>query len=127
VLGDTFSTSPFYHRAIAIGLALTAVHLVGIPVTGTSVNPARSLGPALVVGGSALSQVWLFMVAPLIGGPLAAGLHRLLYRQEDITLAAEASRPGRPRCPLTNADHCCGNRWSGPAHLRRMILRTGPT
>lgn len=56
---------------IAIGLTLTLVHLVGIPLTGTSVNPARSLGPALFEGGTALSQVWLFIVAPLIGGAIA--------------------------------------------------------
>jgi len=62
-----------------IGLSLTAVHLVGIPITGTSVNPARSLGPALIVGGTALHQVWLFIVAPLVGGVLAAGLHLLIY------------------------------------------------
>lgn len=63
---------------VVIGLTLSVVHLVGIPLTGTSVNPARSLGPALVVGGDALNQVWLFIVAPLIGGVLAAGLFRLL-------------------------------------------------
>lgn len=63
---------------LAIGLALTAVHLVGIPLTGTSVNPARSLGPALVVGGTALSQVWLFIVAPLLGATIAALLYRYL-------------------------------------------------
>jgi aquaporin Z len=57
---------------LAIGLTLTVVHIVGIPLTGTSVNPARSLGPALVVRGDALNQVWLFVVAPLIGGALAA-------------------------------------------------------
>ena len=61
---------------LALGLALTVVHLIGIPITGTSVNPARSLGPALIVGGQALSQVWLFIVAPLIGGAVAAGLYR---------------------------------------------------
>jgi aquaporin Z len=58
---------------------LTVVHLIGIPITGTSVNPARSLGPALIVGGTALHQVWLFIVAPLVGGVLAAGLHLLVY------------------------------------------------
>ena len=57
---------------LAIGLALATVHLFGIPLTGTSVNPARSLGPALVVQGDALNQVWLFIVAPLIGGAIAA-------------------------------------------------------
>lgn len=63
---------------LVIGLALTVVHLVGIPLTGTSVNPARSLGPALVLGGTALDQVWLFIVAPLVGGALAAGLFTFL-------------------------------------------------
>ncbi len=57
---------------IAIGFALLVVHLVGIPLTGTSVNPARSIGPALFAGGDALAQVWLFIVAPLVGGVLAA-------------------------------------------------------
>lgn len=57
---------------VAIGVALAMAHLVGIPLTGTSVNPARSIGPALVVGGLALSQLWLFILAPLVGGVLAA-------------------------------------------------------
>jgi aquaporin Z len=69
---------------IVIGFSLTVVHLIGIPITGTSVNPARSLGPALVVGGTALSQVWLFIVAPLVGGAVAAGLHRVLYPEPPI-------------------------------------------
>ena len=64
VLRVTSATANAATAAIAIGLTLTVVHLVGIPITGTSVNPARSLGPALVVGGTALSQVWLFIVAP---------------------------------------------------------------
>jgi aquaporin Z len=93
VLRVTSATANPATAAIAIGLTLTVVHLVGIPVTGTSVNPARSLGPAIVVGGTALSQVWLFIVAPLVGGVLAAGLHRLLYREEDAGLAAEAQQP----------------------------------
>lgn len=94
VLRVTSETANAATAAIAIGLTLAVVHLVAIPVTGTSVNPARSLGPALVVGGTALSQVWLFIVAPLAGGVLAAGLHRLLYRSEGTVLAAEA-RQGR--------------------------------
>ncbi|TBO41085.1 aquaporin Z [Pedobacter kyonggii] len=57
---------------LAIGLSLTLIHIVGIPVTGVSVNPARSIGPALLVGGEALSQVWLFIVAPIIGAALSA-------------------------------------------------------
>ncbi|HEY1345076.1 MAG TPA: aquaporin, partial [Streptosporangiaceae bacterium] len=64
---------------VVIGLALSVAHLAGIPITGTSVNPARSLGPALIVGGTALSQVWLFIVAPLVGGAVAAGLHYLVF------------------------------------------------
>jgi aquaporin Z len=63
---------------VAIGVALVVVHLIGIPLTGTSVNPARSLGPALFVGGDALEQLWLFIVAPLAGGALAALLHEVL-------------------------------------------------
>jgi aquaporin Z len=63
---------------LAIGMALVVVHLIGIPLTGTSVNPARSLGPALIVGGHAMSQVWLFIVAPLVGAVIAALIHLVL-------------------------------------------------
>ena len=63
---------------VAIGFGLVMVHLIGIPLTGTSVNPARALGPAVVVGGTALSQVWLFIVAPLAGAVIAALIHMLL-------------------------------------------------
>lgn len=62
---------------VAIGIALVVVHLIGIPLTGTSVNPARSLGPALFVGGDALEQLWLFIVAPLVGGAIAALAHEV--------------------------------------------------
>ena len=71
ILGVTGPGGPAGFAGLAIGLTLTAVHLVGIDVTGTSVNPARSIGPALIVGGQALSQLWLFIVAPLVGGALA--------------------------------------------------------
>ena len=63
---------------IAIGLALTLIHLVSIPVTNTSVNPARSLGPAVFVGGWALSQLWLFIVAPIVGAIAAGVVHRMV-------------------------------------------------
>lgn len=66
----------------AIGFALGTVHLLGIPLTGTSVNPARSLGPAIFVGGDALSQLWLFIVAPLVGGAVAALAGRYFYGSE---------------------------------------------
>jgi aquaporin Z len=75
ILGVTSKVGNAVTAGAAIGLTLTFIHLFGIPLTGTSVNPARSLGPALVVGGTALKQVWLFIVAPLIGGIVAAGAH----------------------------------------------------
>jgi aquaporin Z len=70
--------------SIAVGMTLAAVHLIGMPVTNTSVNPARSLGPALFVGGWALQQLWLFIVAPLLGSLCAALLHQLIGRREII-------------------------------------------
>jgi aquaporin Z len=76
IMGATHGKAPTGFAPVAIGLALTLIHLISIPVTNTSVNPARSTGPALFVGGWALTQLWLFWVAPIIGG--AAG--GLLYR-----------------------------------------------
>jgi aquaporin Z len=70
--GSTSEKVPKGFAGIPIGLSLVLIHLVGIPVTGTSVNPARSLGPAIIVQGVALNQLWLFWVAPIIGGLLAA-------------------------------------------------------
>jgi len=77
---------------LVIGLTLTVVHLIGIPITGTSVNPARALGPALVIGGTALKQVWLFIVAPLVGGALAGFVHVAFYgrREPDAVVVVEA-------------------------------------
>jgi aquaporin Z len=82
---------------LAIGLTLTAVHLVGIPLDGTSVNPARSLGPALFAGGHPLAHVWLFLVAPLVGAVLAVAAVRALSTPlvtEDAVRTAEAVAPG---------------------------------
>jgi len=76
--GATSEKAPKGFAGLAIGLSLTMVHLVGIPVDGTSVNPARSLGPAVIVGGTALNQLWLFWVAPIIGGLVAAAVWKLL-------------------------------------------------
>lgn len=78
---------------LAIGTSLAAVHLVGIPLTGTSVNPARSLGPALFAGGDALGQVWLFLVAPLGGAVVAVGLWRLIRTPEDAPAAPSDANP----------------------------------
>jgi aquaporin Z len=75
---------------VAIGFALVMVHLIGIPLTGTSVNPARSLGPALVVGGTALSQVWLFIIAPLVGGIVAALIHMVIADRSKDQLVESA-------------------------------------
>jgi aquaporin Z len=72
VHGSTSESAPKGFAGLAIGLTLVLIHLVAIPIDGTSVNPARSLGPALFVGGTALSQLWVFIVAPIIGGILAA-------------------------------------------------------
>lgn len=83
ILGATGKGSHPAIAGLAIGLTLTVIHLVGIRITGTSVNPARSLGPALVLGGKALSQLWLFIVAPLVGGAAAGMLARLGITQPD--------------------------------------------
>jgi aquaporin Z len=76
ILGSTAPSAPQGFAGLCIGATLTAIHLVGIQVTGVSVNPARSLGPALLVGGHALGQLWLFFVAPLAGGAIAAAAYR---------------------------------------------------
>jgi aquaporin Z len=71
ILGATDAKAPAAFAGLAIGLTLAAIHLVGIQVTGVSVNPARSIGPAIFVGGAAISQLWVFIVAPLVGGAIA--------------------------------------------------------
>ena len=76
ILGATEDGAPAAFAGLAIGLTLAVIHIVGIQVTGVSVNPARSFGPAVLVGGNAISQLWLFIVAPLIG----AGLAGLIYK-----------------------------------------------
>jgi aquaporin Z len=79
ILGATDARAPQGFAPIAIGLCLTLIHLISIPVTNTSVNPARSTGPALIVGGWAISQLWLFWVAPLLGAALAGVVYRWLW------------------------------------------------
>lgn len=78
ILGATDKRAPAGFAPIAIGLCLTLIHLISIPVTNTSVNPARSTGVAVFVGGWALAQLWLFWVAPIVGGLLGAGVYRLI-------------------------------------------------
>ncbi|HEX3252991.1 MAG TPA: aquaporin Z [Pyrinomonadaceae bacterium] len=84
ILGATDERAPKGFAPIAIGLALTLIHLVSIPVTNTSVNPARSIGPAIFVGGWAISQLWLFLVAPIAGAFLAGAAHRLLLAEREV-------------------------------------------
>jgi aquaporin Z len=79
IMGATDSRAPKGFAPIGIGLCLTLIHLVGIPVTNLSVNPARSTGPAIFAGGWALQQLWLFWVAPLIGGALGGGIYSMLF------------------------------------------------
>ena len=84
ILGATATGAPGAMAGLAIGLTLAAIHLVGINVTGVSVNPARSIGPALFVGGKAMAELWVFIVAPLAGGLLAGLAHSMgLTRAED--------------------------------------------
>ena len=89
IMGSTDARAPTAFAPIAIGLALTLIHLISIPVTNTSVNPARSTGPALIAGGWALGQLWLFWVAPLIGG-LLAGLSYKAFYENRAKVAAPA-------------------------------------
>lgn len=82
ILGVTSKSENAATTGLVIGLTLTLIHILGIPFTGTSVNPARSLGPALLAGGTALSQVWVFIVAPLIGAAIAAIVWKFLNSEE---------------------------------------------
>lgn len=97
ILGATDKRAPVGLAPLAIGLALTLIHLVGIPVTNTSVNPARSTGTALFVGGWALAQLWLFWVAPILGAALAGVVHAALFAERG------AARSGGPVLPHEQA------------------------
>jgi aquaporin Z len=99
ILAVTRRVSNAAVAGLVIGLALGVVNVAGIPIDGTSVNPARSLGPALFVGGTALSQVWLFIVAPLVGGALSALLYQFLYPkgEEEASVAPAREQQTQPR------------------------------
>ncbi len=95
ILGSTDKRAPQGFAPIAIGLALTLIHLIGIPVTNLSVNPARSTGPALFVGGWALAQLWLFWLAPILGGAIAGVVYGVFAEKQEsvgVIRAAAASR-----------------------------------
>jgi aquaporin Z len=92
ILGSTQKAAPSGFAGLAIGITLVAIHLFGIRITGTSVNPARSLGPALIAGGNALSQVWLFLLIPSLAGIVAG----LLFRSRALEAVPEPRVPERP-------------------------------
>ncbi len=92
VLGATDIKAPVGFAGIPIGLVLALIHLVGIPVTNTSVNPARSIGPAIFVGGWALTQLWLFIIAPITGAIIAAVVYRIIGTPRPIISTQEAER-----------------------------------
>jgi len=85
IMGSTDERAPKGLAPIAIGLALTLIHLISIPVTNTSVNPARSTGPAIFAGGWAISQLWLFWVAPIVGGALAGATYAFVFGEKKTT------------------------------------------
>jgi aquaporin Z len=96
IMGSTHGKAPAGFAPIAIGLGLTLIHLISILVTNTSVNPARSTGPALFVGGWALAQLWLFWVAPLLGGVAGGILYRWLS-EEPSALVTGTGTPAADR------------------------------
>ena len=91
ILGSTSSRAPAGFAPIAIGLALTLIHLISIPVTNTSVNPARSTGPALFAGGAYIGQLWLFWAAPIVGAALAGLVAQGLFKDPDQSVARALS------------------------------------
>lgn len=103
ILGSTDRRAPVGFGPLAIGLSLTLIHLISIPVTNTSVNPARSTGPALFVGGDALVQLWLFWLAPVVGAVIAGLAYRYLTGDTGTTREAEQAQPssaaGRKAAP----------------------------
>lgn len=90
ILGATDKRAPQGFAPIAIGLGLTLIHLIGIPVTNLSVNPARSTGPAVFVGGWAVEQLWLFWLAPLIGAAIAGVVYSTIFEQQSEQVQAKA-------------------------------------
>ena len=95
ILGSTDKRAPQGFAPIAIGLCLTLVHLIGIPVTNLSVNPARSTGPAVFVGGWAIQQLWLFWIAPIIGAAVAGFVYETIFRASTPEAAAVKARASR--------------------------------
>jgi aquaporin Z len=95
ILRATDSRAPQGFAPIAIGLGLTSIYLVGIPITNLSVNPARSTGPALFVGGGAIAQLWLFWVAPFIGAALAGVAYPMIAGRQEVIRSCFTAPPFR--------------------------------
>jgi aquaporin Z len=96
VLSATDKLANVAFAGIPIGLVLVLIHLVGIPITNTSVNPARSIGPALFVGGWALEQLWMFIVAPVVGAVLGAAVHLALFKDATPIAPEESAVASEP-------------------------------
>ena len=94
ILGVTDTRAPKGFAPLAIGLTLTLIHLISIPVDNTSVNPARSIGPALFAGGDAIVQLWLFILAPLAGGLIAGATYARLFGGGDAPVPMEVAEEG---------------------------------
>jgi len=97
IMGSTHGSAPAGFAPIAIGFALTLIHLISIPVTNTSVNPARSIGPALFAGSWAVGQLWLFIVAPIVGGALGGIIYRWVSEQPQVAVTGDSKSAGKPR------------------------------
>ena len=118
ILGTTHRRAPVGFAGVAIGLALTLIHLISIPVTNTSVNPARSTATALFVGGWALQQLWLFWVAPIVGAALAGFMHKAA-RRLSRTAGDRTQRPVARPALRTNQDPNRSDR-----HARQRAIRS---
>ena len=92
IMGATDERAPKGLAPLAIGLALTLIHLIGIPVTNLSVNPARSIGPAVFVGGWAISQLWMFILVPILGGLAGGAVYRFLLASEAAAAPMEEAQ-----------------------------------
>ena len=123
IMGSTHSRAPVGFAPLAIGLGLTLIHLISIPVTNTSVNPARSTGPALIVGGMALQQLWIFWVAPIVGAIIGGGVYRWLFgrrsagaRHQGKTPLPEPVGPDGLVPSGSVLGQCRGNRYRPRSH-----------
>src|SRR5205814_295962 len=125
IMGATDRRAPAGFAPIAIGLALTLIHLISIPITNTSVNPARSTGPAILVGGWALAQLWLFWLAPILGAIAgAAAYRRRLFRLGALDLDVDLKEGGLAGLTKIDADHVVADLDIAADHLDQFALQS---